>query len=416
MPKLNHQNPSYRKHRASGQAIVTIGGRDIYLGPYGTKASKAEYDRIVSEWLANGRRPAGPAANAVALTVAEVVDRFWIHAQEYYRHADGTPTSEVVCFKHPLKILIRLYGQTLATDFGPLALEAVRNTMMTAGWRRKSINNHVIRVRHVFKWAVSKELVPAYVHHGLVTVPPLKAGRTAARESEPVKPVPDAVVDATLPFLSSVVAAMVQVQRLTGARPGEVCAMRTSDIDRTEQVWVYGPAAHKTAHHGHSRVIVIGPKAQEIIRPFLKPLNPEAFIFSPKDADAERREKRRAARVTPPNYGNRVGTNRSAKPRCCPGERYGKDSYRQAVVRACDSAFVPPDELLTEEKHAELKAWRQQHRWHPHQLRHSAATAIRKHFGIEAAQTMLGHATLAATQIYAEKNVDAAKKIAAAVG
>ena len=68
MPKLNHQNPSYRKHRASGQAIVTIGGRDIYLGPYGTKASKAEYDRIVSEWLANGRRPAGSVANAAALS------------------------------------------------------------------------------------------------------------------------------------------------------------------------------------------------------------------------------------------------------------------------------------------------------------------------------------------------------------
>ena len=416
MPRLNHRNPSYRKHRASGQAIVTIGGKDIYLGPYGTKASKAEYDRVIAEWLVAGRQSTSSGAGALELTVAEVVDRFWTHAQDYYRHADGTPTSEVECFKHPLKILVRLYGQTAARDFGPLALEAVRNAMMAAGWRRKSINNHIIRLRHVFKWAVSKELVPAFVHHGLVTLPPLKAGRTTARESEPVKPVADAVVDATLPFLSAVVAAMVQVQRLTGARPGEVCAMRTADIDMTEEVWVYSPVAHKTTHHGHSRAIFIGPKAQELLRPFLKPLNPQAFIFSPKDADAERREKRHAARVTPINYGNRPGTNRNRNPRWTPGDRYDKNSYRRAITRACDLAFSPPEELLEDGKQAELKAWRLKHRWHPHQLRHSAATAIRKHFGIEAAQTVLGHATLAATQIYAEKNADAAKKIAAAVG
>jgi hypothetical protein len=34
----------YRKHRASGQAVVTLNGRDFYLGPHNTKASKLEYD------------------------------------------------------------------------------------------------------------------------------------------------------------------------------------------------------------------------------------------------------------------------------------------------------------------------------------------------------------------------------------
>ena len=416
MPRLTHRNPSYRKHRVSGQAVVTIGGRDIYLGPYGTKASRAEYDRVIAEWLANGRRPACPIGGATDFSVAEIVDRFWVQAQEYYRHADGTPTSEIDCFKHPLKILNRLYGHTPARDFGPLCLEAVRNAMVAAGWCRRSINIHVGRVRHVFKWAVSKELVPATVHHGLVTLPPLKNCRTAAHECEPVHPVSDSVVDATLPFLSSVVAAVVQVQRLTGARPGEVCAMRTADIDMSEAIWAYTPANHKTAHHGHSRVIYIGPKAQEIVQAFLKPLNPQAFIFSPKDADAELRETRWAARVTPLSCGNRPGTNRRHHPRRSPGDRYRTDSYRQAIARACESAFPPPVELLGTDKQTELRAWRRKHRWHPHQLRHSAATVIRKHFGIEAAQVVLGHATLAATQIYAEKNADAAKRIAAEVG
>ncbi len=47
--------PSYRKHRASGQAVVTIGTRDFYLGPHGTDVSKQQYDRLVMEWVAAGR-------------------------------------------------------------------------------------------------------------------------------------------------------------------------------------------------------------------------------------------------------------------------------------------------------------------------------------------------------------------------
>ena len=56
MPKLVHRTPKYRRHRASGQAIVTINGHDIYLGPYGTAVSPREYDRVIGEWLANGRQ------------------------------------------------------------------------------------------------------------------------------------------------------------------------------------------------------------------------------------------------------------------------------------------------------------------------------------------------------------------------
>jgi hypothetical protein len=51
MPKLSHSAaPKYRKHNASGQAIVTIQGKDHYLGPYGAAASKREHDRLVAEW------------------------------------------------------------------------------------------------------------------------------------------------------------------------------------------------------------------------------------------------------------------------------------------------------------------------------------------------------------------------------
>jgi hypothetical protein len=56
MPRLVDLTPKYRCHKASGQAIVTVQEHDFYLGPWNTKASKLEYDRIIGEWLASGRQ------------------------------------------------------------------------------------------------------------------------------------------------------------------------------------------------------------------------------------------------------------------------------------------------------------------------------------------------------------------------
>jgi hypothetical protein len=58
------RTPSYRLHKPSGQAVVTLNGRDVYLGKHGTPESRAEYDRLIAEWLLNGRRPAPTGAGA----------------------------------------------------------------------------------------------------------------------------------------------------------------------------------------------------------------------------------------------------------------------------------------------------------------------------------------------------------------
>ena len=85
MPKLSSSVPKYRKHRASGQAVVTIAGRDHYLGPHGTKASKLEYDRLVMEWLAAGRPATSPADEGRQTLVKELISAYWKYAQTYYR-------------------------------------------------------------------------------------------------------------------------------------------------------------------------------------------------------------------------------------------------------------------------------------------------------------------------------------------
>ena len=70
MPRLTNSVPKYRQHRASGQAVVTIGGRDHYLGPWKSRASRCEYDRLIGEWIANGRRLEDRASDKTVVELA----------------------------------------------------------------------------------------------------------------------------------------------------------------------------------------------------------------------------------------------------------------------------------------------------------------------------------------------------------
>src|SRR5262249_10171384 len=151
------------------------------------------------------------------------------------------------------------------------------------GLARGVVNQRVGRIVRAFKWGVENELVPVAVLQSLKAVRGLAKGRSPARETAPVKPVPESYVDAVLPFVLSPVRAMIQLQRVTGMRPGEACVMRACDIDMTGPVWLYRTEQHKTSWRGHQRVIALGPRAQEIVRPFLK-LDTQAYLFSPREA------------------------------------------------------------------------------------------------------------------------------------
>jgi hypothetical protein len=157
MPRLSKSLPKYRKHKASGQAVVTLSGREHYLGPHGTKASIREYDRLTGEWLENGRSL--PSGQSHDITVAELLLRYWKFAKGYYRK-NGKPTAEVDCLKSALRPVRELYGNQPAQEFGPLALETVRERMIAQGRSRKGVNKAISRVRRVFRWGVSKELIP----------------------------------------------------------------------------------------------------------------------------------------------------------------------------------------------------------------------------------------------------------------
>jgi integrase len=368
MPKLLHAIPKYRRHRASGQAIVTIGGTDHYLGPYGTKASHAEYDRLIGEWVANGRQL--PTSVESALTIAELIKRYRVHVLSHYVK-NGRPTSERHDIAAAMKPLREIYGKVPVTEFGPLALKAVRDRYIEKGFARSSINKHVHRIRRMFRWAVENEIVLPSILQGLQAVAGLRKGKTEAREPEPITPVADEVVDATLPYLGSVTADMVRFQRLTGCRPAEVCMLRPGDIDRSGDVWQFVPREHKTEHHDKSRIIVIGPRAQELLRPYLLRA-PSSYCFSPIDSERKRRQTLRENRKTPLGHGNRPGTNRACKPKVTIGECYTTGSYRKAIHRGCDDADATAREAQPNVA-ADVRLFP---RWSPNRLRHAMGTQI----------------------------------------
>jgi len=421
VPKLQH-------HKATGQARVTIAGRDYYCGRWGSNAAIAKYHRLLGEYFnANGARPAAEGAssppsgssrddettggvNAInggparvhvetsrdsepALCVCDLAARYLLHCENYYRDVHGRVTSSYDGARMAIRALEPFF-ELPAVQFGPLRLQSLRALLVNQGRPRVTCNRIVKTVRRLFKWAASQELIPVAVSDALATVDPLRANRTTAPELPPVKPVPDEVLEATIAHLPKVVADMARLHRLTGARPGELCSMRPCDIDRSDDdVWAYRPVTHKTAWRGEQRVIHIGPKAQAILKPYLHRAA-QAFCFSPRESEVARRMEQRARRKSPvqPSQRNR----RSRKPRRTAGDSYTRDSYRRAIERAAKAAGVG--------------------HWFPNQLRHSAATEIRAMFGIEASSTRLGHKSLDVTQVYAERNLKLSRDVARQIG
>jgi integrase len=442
--------PAYQHHKPSGQAFVrfTTGGvrRVVYLGKHDTPESRTEYRRIIAELETAGPTAVAAHASKGELSVNQLLLAFLKWAATNYRNHDGKPTNELDHYKRSAHFVRELYGLTPAKEFGPKALAAVRNRMVGSGWCRTLVNRRTDRVKRMFKWAASQELIPATTYQALRTLEGLRRGRTEAHETEPIRPADPAHVAATLPYLDRHVRVMVEVQRLTGMRPCEVCKLTLGEVDCSGELWVYRPANHKTAHHGRNRLIPLGPRAQAVLVAFLigdKPppegfdqldlsdhtarlvaadayqeagreqdarllrnltrpvafvagcvVDPAATVFSPWEAREERFRLMRANRKSKvqPSQLSRRATN----PKRPPGLAFTTTGYDHAVAKAACRAGVP--------------------HWHPNQLRHLFATEVRKAHGLEAAQVLLGHAKADITQLYAERDLTLASAVAAKIG
>jgi integrase len=421
MPRQSKE-PAYRLHKHSGQARVRIDGHDHYLGVFNSEASFTRYQELLAQWRAKQDSPL-PSTPSHNITVSELMARYLRFSQYYYRHADGTDTGEFDRLKAAMPELRQLFGATPASEFGPLRFKDVRETMIhrenTGPCKRDAsrptlsrtyVNAQCQRIIRMFRWAAEEELIPASVPAALREVRPLKRGRCEAYETRRVEPVPDDIVETTLPFMPRPVQGMVRLQRVTGMRAGEIVQLRACDIDfrprldfsHDGNVWLYSPQHHKNEHRDNAfRTIPLGPRAQEILQEFLIG-DPNKHVFDPREAVADRpapRGKRRRENQPP----NKRKTARTIS------DCYNTNSYRSAIHRACDNAFPPPDD------YRDVPAWRREHRWGTHQLRHAAGTEARHSLGLESAQAMLGQKDPQTTVRYAadmlKKSVEAAARI-----
>lgn len=291
--------PKMHRHK-TGQARVRLAGKDYYLGPWGSAKAEEKYRELVGKFLLEKSDPGGePKQRQDVITLAELLAAYWEHAKKYYRDPDGKPAKEQVAMADVVKLLREtLPADLLCADFGPLRLKAVRETLVERGLSRPFVNRQIQRAVRIFRFGAESELIPAEVYYGLRSVPGLKRGRTSAPETEPVKPVPLADVDKAAKKMPRRIRAMVELQLASAMRPGEVCIIRPADVDTSGEVWTYRPSRHKNQHRGHERIVPIGPKGQKILRPWLESREPEAFCFSPAEAEAERLAAMRSKRKT----------------------------------------------------------------------------------------------------------------------
>jgi integrase len=419
--------PVVRFHK--GQARLRLDGRVFYFGRFGSPEAVAKADHLIAAWLANGRRlpddlactapqehatPSEKASRAAALaapsavigrvpvptepegtglTVGELCEMWiaWIKAERIVgKHARAT---SILFGARQAAAALRRHWAMRAADFGPRALYEVQAALVTEPCRqsgrrkkdgkksppkyrtRKTVNDVVGRVRQLFKWAVGRELVPEGKIYALQQVAALMPGQTTARENPRKEPVADAVVEATLAHLPPVLRDLLRVERLTACRTEEVCGLMRGHLDMTGKVWTWVPPTHKTAWRGQSKTIAVGPRAQEILRPYIVKARDTDYLFSPREAMKQLGYEEPSGRVR---------------------DHYDTDSVRRAIVRACDALGIP--------------------RWTPHRLRHTRLKEVRDEYGLDHAQAVGGHRHARVTEIYAAIDFDKAREVALLTG
>lgn len=295
------------------------------------------------------------------MIIQKLCDEHARFAADYYRKPSGRPTGHAVNLRLACRELCELYGHLDADELRPAHMRAVRDRMVENDLCRNEVNKRVGWIRGVFRWGVEQDLVDSSTLERLKALRPLEAGRSSARETEPVRPVPLDVVWKTSEAMPRDAAHQVRLLAATGMRPGEARIMRSGDIDTSGEVWLYRPREHKTQHKGKRRLVPLLGDALAVLQDRLS-FYPDLYLFSP---------------------------DQGANP-------YEKNSLRQTIRRACRRLNLP--------------------HWHPNQLRHSVATALRSAAGdqgLEMARAFAGHTTVNTTEIYAEwderKAIEAAK-------
>lgn len=398
--------PKLCRHKGRGLGYVTWQGKEIYFGQWpadkaAPRSVREAYGAFIAR-LVGGEVPEKKKDSEVS--VSELCAQFsdWVESE--------MGPQERRCYQAILLPVVGMFGETAACDFGPVKLRRIQQWFVEVPVEvrrkvegeirtvriprtRSGINITINRIRRVWKWGVSRELVRPEVLLALQTLESLELGRSKAPEAKPRVAVDDGLVGDTVQYLHPILAAMVRLQRLTGMRPGEVCAMTSGQIEQGSAGWLYRPDQHKNKWRGKPRSIPLSPAAVEILRPFLVE-DPDQHLFRPCDRIAQLREEMRAKRKTKvqPSQQNR----RKLQTSRIPGQCYTAGSYGRAIAKVCKDHGLEP--------------------WSPNQLRKTAINEVAQKAGEKHARAFAGHADGEVTRrFYLEQDIALAQEAASLI-
>ena len=398
------RTPKFCHHKGTDRGYATDPRtkKEIWFGPWGLASTKQAYLRWVAELLSEEVTPRVAPANEPV--VADLVNAYIKHAVIYYRDpTTGKPTSQLGVVKSALREL-DLYLEMKIKDFKPSTLVAVRAAIMhrdimpkSEGAPKKklcisSVNNAIVKIRQMFKLGVGWELVPVEIYQALACVQHLN-WRTAPtlRNPDKIAPVPVEYFALIMPHLKPMYRAVLTVHLATGMRVKELCSMRWSEINEIEPgLWCYAPAEHKNSHRGDPRLIYMKTDLIDLMRSVRKPLWDKDAVWCQK------------------GVGKSAGYSGMIS-----GDGYAR-AIEGAQLRYNEGRVAINQGGRTDKKKLDTTAAKRtpMTHWTPLQIRHTVATQVRRTHGLEGAQAVLGHSTLDATQIYAEKRDDLARSVA----
>lgn len=293
-------------------------------------------------------------------TVGDICDRYIIHCETYYSQ-NGAQNERIA-----IRLFREMYGPHEIGTLTHADMIALRDAHISSGICRRTVNDRMTSTKRMIAWALDEALIPACVKAELSQVSPLKRGRSEAPECDPIRPARDEDIELLRGVLTPSLFDMVTVHRHTGMRPGELCAMRWSDIERRSNgPWVYRPKDHKNAWRRRPRPILIGPISRRILEKYTG----GDYCFSPARSMTERCQMWRELRKShvQPSQIDRSSPEAMRKP----GECWDPGTYARATRRAFASLGVDG--------------------FSPNQLRHAFATDVRRRFGLTACRAVLGH-------------------------
>ncbi len=405
MGRSRSLTPTTREHRGQIYARWTTnqGRQEIALGSAAEPEKwKSAYARLLAKLAAN---PESSARQQSDLLVVELLEQ-WLASDDtaHLKNRDY----HIRC----VVLLAEFFADKVASELTSADLDDWCNSLArkVKDDGRKLYSISTIRkligiVKRAIKWGCRRRMIPGELWHEIDTVTGPNPGLArAAVVREPARPED---IEKILPFLRPPVRAIVELQRITGARPSELYRMRPCEVQRSGRVnvegvglvdldasgvWVYVPPIRKTVR----RWIVFGPQARAILQPFFDRRPPDEPVFDPRESSQSRLDEFRMKRIA---SGGGSGGNRKPKkekPNRQPGKQYTPESYCRAVVRACKRAGITP--------------------FTPYQIRHLFAETTRDEQGMDRAQAAMGHEDPRTTQGYAKRSFRLAVEVAKASG